>query len=203
MPSSAWRAALSLAALVLASSACTSRAAATAEATVASQSAGPEGGAASVESVTHDSSDRPLAEPVSARIARGKYLTAIGGCHDCHTPGYEVPGARIADSALLVGSPVGFQGPWGTSYAANLRLKVRALPEREWIAMVRKRSGLPPMPWPSLHHMTDADLSALYAYITSLGTSGVQAPPALPPGAVPSTPYISFDPIFPKANGGR
>jgi mono/diheme cytochrome c family protein len=143
------------------------------------------------------------APALATRIERGKYLVAIGGCHDCHTPGYMVPGARIADSALLAGDAMGFNGPWGTSYPANLRLKLRELKEKEWIAMVRKRNGLPPMPWPSLHHMTDEDLSSLYAYITNLGPAGTHAPAALPPGQTPTTPYIVFAPVFPKSASAR
>ena len=148
---------------------------------------------------SHDGAGRAPA----ARVARGKYLVAIGGCHDCHSPGYLEPGAKLADSSLLVGGAMGFNGPWGTSYPANLRLKLRELPEKEWIKMVRTRNSLPPMPWPSLHHMTDEDLSALYAYVTGLGPAGTQAPAALPPGERPRTPYIVFAPVFPKQGAGH
>lgn len=43
---------------------------------------------------------------------RGKYLVLIGGCNDCHTPGFiESDGKGPAESEWLTGSPVGFRGP--------------------------------------------------------------------------------------------
>lgn len=45
--------------------------------------------------------------------------------------------------------------------------------------MVRPLNSLPPTPCPSLHHTTDADFAALYAYVTSLGPAGTPAPAAL------------------------
>jgi mono/diheme cytochrome c family protein len=51
-------------------------------------------------------------------IARGRYLVTISGCNDCHTPGYLY---GVPDTTrLLSGSEVGWQGPWGVSYARNL-----------------------------------------------------------------------------------
>lgn len=81
-------------------------------------------------------------------VERGKYLVALGGCHDCHTP--KIPGANGAptldEGKLLSGHPAEQQppswspsdlkekgvaaatnpgltawaGPWGVSFAANL-----------------------------------------------------------------------------------
>src|SRR5689334_8822018 len=50
--------------------------------------------------------------------ARGGYLVSIAGCNDCHTPGtfYGAPD----HARLLSGSEMGWAGPWGTVYAANL-----------------------------------------------------------------------------------
>jgi mono/diheme cytochrome c family protein len=79
-------------------------------------------------------------------IARGKYLTTVGGCNDCHTPKKFGPqGPSLDEERLLSGHPAdspmppvdvkalkpGYWilftgdvtaavGPWGTSYAANL-----------------------------------------------------------------------------------
>src|SRR4051794_39593567 len=67
----------------------------------------------------------PLAvHPASAdaKAARGKYLVQIGGCNDCHTAGYAQNGGQTPTTDWLTGLPVGFRGPWGTSYPANLRL---------------------------------------------------------------------------------
>jgi len=44
-----------------------------------------------------------------SQIARGKYLVTIGGCNDCHTPGYFL--GKPDMSRFLGGSDVGFEIP--------------------------------------------------------------------------------------------
>ena len=82
----------------------------------------------------------------AALIERGRYLTTIGGCNDCHSPKKFGPHGPSLDSArLLSGHPADaplppaelkalqpgnwlamagdatvFIGPWGMSFAANL-----------------------------------------------------------------------------------
>ena len=75
-------------------------------------------------------------------IARGKYLTTVSGCHDCHSPKIMTPeGPEPDPERLLSGHPKNEKlpdvvptkdwvlfsktltasvGPWGASYAANL-----------------------------------------------------------------------------------
>lgn len=75
-------------------------------------------------------------------IARGKYLTTIGGCNDCHSPKVMTAHGPEPDTTrLFSGHPreeklenviktkdwlvmnngfTAFVGPWGISYAANL-----------------------------------------------------------------------------------
>src|SRR4051794_1557083 len=53
----------------------------------------------------------------------GRYLIKIAGCNDCHSPG-GMENKLGPESDWLTGSPLGFNGPWGTSYAPNLRLKI-------------------------------------------------------------------------------
>lgn len=67
-------------------------------------------------------------------IERGKYLARIGGCNDCHTPGFAESAGNTPTRQWLTGSPVGFQGPWGTTYPANLRLYVQGMSESQWLA---------------------------------------------------------------------
>jgi mono/diheme cytochrome c family protein len=58
-----------------------------------------------------------------SQIDAGRYLVKIGGCNDCHTPGFAMTnGASPAEPEWLTGDGVGFSGPWGVSYPANLRL---------------------------------------------------------------------------------
>lgn len=83
-------------------------------------------------------------DATAAQIARGKYLTAVTGCHDCHTPLKSGPNgpepdltralsghpydAKLPPPPNLANSPwfaatagmTAWAGPWGISYAANL-----------------------------------------------------------------------------------
>lgn len=134
-------------------------------------------------------------------VAAGEYLSVVGGCNDCHTPGWDTTMGDVPSDDRLTGSPVGFRGPWGTSYPANLRLSVQSHSSADWIAMVRARTGSPPMPWMNLHQMRDRDLRAIYTYIRHLGPKGEPAPALVPPGQEPATPYILMVPQGPGAEG--
>jgi len=148
------------------------------------------------------SAQPPLrAEPVPGRqaatstvsVERGRYLVAVSGCNDCHTPGYAEAGGRVPEGEWLQGAPVGFRGPWGVSYPANLRLTVQSMNEAQWLAFARVQR-LPPMPWFNLRDMSDDDLRSLYRYIRALGPKGTRAPAAVAPGREVTTPFILFVP---------
>lgn len=133
-------------------------------------------------------------------IAAGRYLVRIGGCNDCHTPGFAMTnGASPAEADWLTGDSVGFSGPWGVSYPPNLRLSFQNMEEEQFLEMAHAGKGRPPMPWPSLVAMSDRDLKAIYAYIRSLGPKGEPAPAALSPGMTPDRPHIAFVPQMPAA----
>lgn len=127
-------------------------------------------------------------------LERGRYLVKIGGCNDCHTPGYPQLNGQMPESEWLTGSTVAFQGPWGASYPANLRLTIQSMTEKKWLTHARAKR-LPPMPWFNLAAMPDKDLQAIYRFIHSLGAKGQPVPDHVPPGQVVNTPYIEF---FPK-----
>jgi mono/diheme cytochrome c family protein len=124
---------------------------------------------------------------------RGRYLVQIGGCNDCHTPHYPETGGKVREQDWLVGNDVGFQGPWGTTYPANLRVLVQHLSEEQWLSFAR-REMRPPMPWFTLRDMNDADLRAVYRYIDNLGPKGAIAPDYVPPGGPLKTPYVDLMP---------
>ena len=130
-------------------------------------------------------------------VERGRYLAIIGGCNDCHTDGYLQAEGDVPEDRWLLGSPVGWRGPWGTTYPPNLRLSVQALTEDQWVALLQVRTALPPMPWMNISQMAESDLRAMYQYIVSLGAGGEVMPAALPPDVEPTTPYLSLDPIIP------
>ena len=125
-------------------------------------------------------------------VKHGEYIVKITGCNDCHTPGYPEADGNIPVDQWLTGSPVGWRGPWGTTYALNLRLFVQGLTEAEWINNVRYVKARPPMPWYVLRDMTDTDLTDVYLFIKSLGPAGEPTPDYVPPGKEPAGPYVEF-----------
>jgi mono/diheme cytochrome c family protein len=132
---------------------------------------------------------KPAALP--ADVVRGKYLVQIAGCNDCHTAGYAPSGGKVEESAWLLGDALGWRGPWGTTYASNLRLAVKDMSADEFLA--RARSPLrPPMPWFNLVAMRDSDVKAIFAYLKHLGPAGKPAPAYLPPDQVPKGPVVTF-----------
>ena len=80
-----------------------------------------------------------------ADIQRGRYLVRISGCNDCHTPGYPESGGKTPEKLWLTGSPLGWRGPWGTTYASNLRLVMHNMTEAQWLKHARVE-WRPPMP---------------------------------------------------------
>lgn len=136
---------------------------------------------------------------LSQLIERGRYLVKITGCNDCHTAGYGEAGGQVPEQDWLTGSPLGWHGPWGTTYASNLRLFMRDLSEAEWIKTAHTIKLAPPMPWYALHAMSDPDLRAIYQFILHLGPAGEPAPADLPPGQTPQGPYVQFPAPPPKA----
>lgn len=128
---------------------------------------------------------------MSADAKRGRYLVQIGGCNDCHTPGYPESNGKVDEKLWMTGSILGWHGPWGTTYAANLRLVAQKLTETEW--MKRARSPLrPPMPWFNLRDMSNADVRAIYRYLKYAGPAGDPAPDYLPPDKAPPPPFVTF-----------
>jgi len=126
-----------------------------------------------------------------AALARGRYLVMTAGCNDCHTPGYAQTAGKVAENVWMTGDALGWQGPWGTTYPINVRLYMQTLTEQQWLATARNPAR-PPMPWFALRDMTDADLSAMYRYIRSLGEAGVPAPAYVEPGKAVDGPVVRF-----------
>jgi mono/diheme cytochrome c family protein len=126
------------------------------------------------------------------QIQRGRYLVKIGGCNDCHTPGYIAKNGEVDEKLWLTGDTVGWSGPWGTTYAINLREFMADKSEQQWVKHARTMKPRPPMPWFNVRAMTDADLKAIYAYTRSLGPGGEPAPKFVPPGSKPAGPVVQF-----------
>jgi mono/diheme cytochrome c family protein len=140
---------------------------------------------------------KPRASSSAERIKRGEYLVTMAGCHDCHSPksdaqmtpdaGRPLSGRPATTPPPLQGEGeirasldfTAFAGPWGNSFAANLTpdpetglggryteagfvqtIRTGKKPEGEMLA--------PPMPWTVYRNMTDEDLKAVYAYLTTV-----------------------------------
>jgi mono/diheme cytochrome c family protein len=131
------------------------------------------------------------------QIKRGRYLVEIAGCNDCHTAGYAPSGGKVPEAQWLLGDALGWNGPWGTTYATNLRLYMQDLTEEQWVKKAKALDARPPMPWFNVRAMTTGDLRAMYRYLRSLGPAGKPAPAYLPPDQSPPEPVVRF-PAPPK-----
>ena len=141
-------------------------------------------------------------EARKAAIARGQYLATTMGCNDCHTPGtfYGSPDF----SRRLSGSELGWKGPWGVSFARNLTPDMETglgyWSEAEIVNALRTgvrpdgKTLLPPMPWPNMSVLTDADAKAIAAYLMSLPPVKHEVPDAVPPGQPYAGPVCEFPP---------
>ena len=105
-----------------------------------------------------------------------------------------------AEAISLHWSPLGFNGPWGTTYAANLQLKAAEMDEAGWLKYTGELHTRPIMPDFALRAMTEDDRRALYRFIRSLGPGGTKAPEYLPPGQTPPPPYLQM--VLPPAPAG-
>ena len=130
--------------------------------------------------------------PDKRLVERGRYLVQVAGCNACHTQGYTAAAGKVDEKLWLTGDGFGWSGPWGTSYATNLRLFVANLSEAQWLKHVDTMRPRPPMPWFNLQAMTVNDRKALYAYLKTLGPAGQPAAAALPPGKPAPQPYALF-----------
>ena len=127
-------------------------------------------------------------------VERGLQVSIIGGCHDCHTEGYSETEGKIDPEKALMGSSVGWRGPWGTTYASNLRIIADRMTERGFVVILKNVITRPPMPWYNLRAMEESDMQSLYQYIKSLGTPGKPAPSRVHPDKEPTTPYVQLVP---------
>ena len=134
-------------------------------------------------------------------VERGRYLTTIMSCVDCHTPGtfYGAPDT----TRKLSGSDVGWVGPWGVVHARNLTpdsTGIGAWTEEQIIHTLR--TGNTPdgrqlaaiMPWMNFTQLSDDDAKAIVAYLKSLPPIHHVNLPVIPPGQKPTGNNIVFPP---------
>ena len=136
-------------------------------------------------------------------VVRGRYLTTIMSCNDCHTPGYFY-GAPDT-TRLLSGSDLGWVGPWGVVHARNLTpdsatgigtwtseqivhaLRTGNTPDGSQLA--------PIMPWMNYSSILDQDdAMAIAAFLKSLPPVVHKNLDRIPPGKKPTGAFITFPP---------
>ncbi len=138
----------------------------------------------------------------TASVARGRYLVTIMACNDCHTPGSLYGGPD--PERFLAGSEMGWAGPWGVVYAANLTPDPETglgqwTPEE--IAKTIRTGNRPDgrqlagaMPWLNYSNLTDADGLAIARYLRTLKPVKHTVPKPLAPGAEVKGPVLAFPP---------
>ena len=172
--------------------------------------------AASVSTATYG--DAPAGDH-AALVARGEALVDRGLCNDCHTPVQMGPAGPEPDRArklsghpdslvmppapaLPAGGPwvavasatmTAWNGPWGTSFTANLtpddETGLGTWTTADFIAAIRTgrhmgkgRPILPPMPvGPIAESYTDEELTAMFAYLQSLPAVKNRVPQPIEP----------------------
>jgi hypothetical protein len=128
-------------------------------------------------------------------VERGRYIAVIGGCNDCHSTGWDVTAGNLPETEWLKGSSFGFRGPWGTTFAPNLRLSLAERTEDAWVEYARTFETRPPMPWYNVHAMSEEDLRSFHRFVAALpGGPGDPAPEFVPPGQEPAFPHAILAP---------
>ena len=113
----------------------------------------------------------------TAQVKRGEYLVTLGGCNDCHTPGYFFGKPDMA--RFLGGSEVGFAIPGlGVFHGPNLSPDVDTglgtWSADEIVAAITKgrrpdgRILAPVMPWHAFASLTRQDAYAIVAFLKNL-----------------------------------
>jgi mono/diheme cytochrome c family protein len=134
----------------------------------------------------------PKPKPDKELIERGRHMAVVGGCNDCHSAGYAESEGQLPERAWLTGSPLGYRGFWGTTYATNLRLSLSKITEDEWVKYARTLETRPPMPWFNLNQWSEDDLRAFYHYVRQLRPIGKAAPHPVPPHEEPDSAFIQW-----------
>ena len=145
----------------------------------------------------------PVAAADKAAVARGKYLVSIGGCEDCHTPGYFFGKPDMAK--FLGGSDVGFAIPGlgvfvGPNLTPDKETGLGKWTEAQIVNAFTKgetpdgRMLAPIMPWRELANLTKSDAHAIAAYLKSLPPVQHQVAGPFSPTQTPTVFVMSVQP---------
>ncbi len=141
-----------------------------------------------------------------AQVERGKYLVTLGGCNDCHTPGYFF--GKPDTARFLAGSEIGFEIPGlGVFHGPNLT------PDQTPASANGRRGDrdcdhqgpapdgrvlAPIMPWHAFASVTPEDAAAIAAFLKSLPTVNNKVPGPFGPNEKPTSFVMKIIPPVPK-----
>ena len=131
-----------------------------------------------------------------AQISRGKYLVTLGGCNDCHTPGYFFGNPDM--SRFLGGSDVGFEIPGagvfvGRNITPDKETGIGSWTREQIVTAIQTgerpdgRILAPIMPWHAFAQLTADDAMAITTFLQSLKPVSNQVPGPFKPGEKVST----------------
>jgi mono/diheme cytochrome c family protein len=130
------------------------------------------------------------------QLTRGKYLVTLGGCNDCHTPGYFL--GRPDMSRFLGGSDVGFEVPGegvfvGPNITPDKETGIGSWTREQIVTAMQAgerpdgRILAPVMPWHAFAQLTADDAMAIAAFLQSLDPVDNKVPGPFKPGEKVST----------------
>ena len=146
-----------------------------------------------------------------SQLKRGQYLVTLGGCNDCHTPGYffgkpdmarflggsevgfEIPGLGIFHGPNLTPDPETGLGAWSIAQIAVAITKGQRPDGRELA---------PIMPWHAFANLTAQDVRAIAVYLKSLPPVKNKVPGPFGLGEQPTSFVMKIVPPQPKATEG-
>lgn len=146
-----------------------------------------------------------------AQIRRGQYLVTLGGCNDCHTPGYffgkpdmarflggsevgfEIPGLGVFHGPNLTPDPETGLGAWSTDQIATAITKGQRPDGRELA---------PIMPWHAFASLTAQDVRAIAVYLKSLPPVKNKVPGPFGPNQQPTSFVMKIVPPKSAATDG-
>ncbi|WP_455873018.1 c-type cytochrome [Rhizobium yanglingense] len=131
-----------------------------------------------------------------SQIARGEYLVTIGGCNDCHTPGYFF--GKPDSSRFLGGSDVGFEIPGegvfvGSNITPDKETGIGSWTREQIVTAIQTgqrpdgRALAPIMPWHAFAKLTEEDVTSIAAFLQSLKPVSHQVPGPFKSGEKVST----------------
>jgi mono/diheme cytochrome c family protein len=142
---------------------------------------------------------------------RGQYLVTLGGCNDCHTPGYffgkpdaarflggsevgfEIPGLGVFHGPNLTPDPETGLGAWSLDQIATAITKGKRPDGRELA---------PIMPWHAFASLTAQDVRAIAVYLKTLPPVKNKVPGPFGANEQPSSFVMKIVPPQAKAPDG-